>query len=54
MDMDEIQEMLNQEGYEYWVVVDDSVIICPCGNQIEWDGMCPDGCISPLMELGLI
>jgi hypothetical protein len=28
--------------------------ICPCGDEIELDGECPQGCISPMMSLGMI
>jgi hypothetical protein len=28
--------------------------ICPCGDEIELDGKCPQGCISPMMSLGMI
>jgi len=29
-------------------------VVCPCGNEIELDGECPQGCVSPLMTAGLI
>ena len=29
-------------------------LICPCGNAIELDGSCPEGCTSPLKGMGLI
>lgn len=32
----------------------DSLLVCPHGNVIELDGSCPEGCRSPLIELGLI
>lgn len=32
----------------------DGNLICPCGYTIEQDGRCPDGCVSPLRQLGLI
>jgi len=28
--------------------------ICPCGDEIELDGSCPEGHVSPLVEMGLI
>lgn len=37
------------DGFGY-----DSCLICPHGHLIEQDGACPDGCISPLIENGLI
>jgi hypothetical protein len=39
---------------EGWEVLDESTMICPHGDLIEWDGHCPEGCASPLMGLGLI
>lgn len=30
------------------------LLTCPCGYQIEQDGECPSGCVSPLKEKGLI
>jgi hypothetical protein len=33
---------------------DDFTLTCPCGYQIEWDGTCPEGCVSPLVQQGLI
>lgn len=32
----------------------DSCLICPCGDVIEQDGICPQGCVSPLREMGMI
>jgi hypothetical protein len=32
----------------------DGNLICPHGHTIEQDGECPDGCVSPLRELGVI
>lgn len=29
-------------------------LICPHGSEVEQDGGCPDGCLSPLLALGLI
>jgi hypothetical protein len=29
-------------------------LVCPHGNEIELDGRCPQGCVSPLSEMGLI
>jgi hypothetical protein len=33
---------------------DGVVLICPHGHRIAQDGECPDGCVSPLREQGLI
>ena len=30
----------------------DFTLTCPHGHQIEPDGTCPDGCVSPLKERG--
>lgn len=32
----------------------DANLICPHGHVIEQDGRCPEGCVSPLRQLGLI
>lgn len=42
------------DSYPDWEVVDDSVLTCPHGHLIEYDGACPDGCVSPFRALGLI
>ncbi len=46
----DLSELL-PEGWEY---VDSSVLCCPCGHCIEYDGECPNGCVSPLFDLGMI
>ena len=48
------EQILADNGLDDWEVVDDSLLVCPCGYQIEWDGRCPDGCQSPLRSMGLI
>lgn len=48
------QDLLDAHGYQDFEIVDDSVIRCPCGHSIEWDGQCPDGCRSPMLALGII
>ena len=47
-------EMLEELLPEGWEFVDESVLICPHGYRIEYDGQCPDGCVSPLISMGLI
>lgn len=37
-----------------WIVEDDSVLICPHGNRVEWDGESFDGCVSPILTAGMI
>lgn len=52
---DYAQDLLDNSGYEDWEVEDDSILVCPHGNRIEWDGQSGDcGCISPLIEMGII
>lgn len=29
-------------------------LVCPHGHPIEQDGECPDGCVSPLVEAGIL
>lgn len=33
---------------------DGDTLVCPCGYDIELDGRCPDGCVSPLVTQGMI
>lgn len=56
-------DFLNKEfekpRYEGWEIYDpqmgDSFVLeCPHGHVIEQDGRCPEGCVSPLIRLGLI
>lgn len=32
----------------------DFTLTCPHGDTIEQDGSCHEGCVSPLIELGMI
>ena len=32
----------------------DACLVCPHGNVIEQDGECPEGCVSPMREMGII
>ncbi len=48
------EEILEEILPDDWEMVDSSVIICPCGYEIELDGQCPDGCVSPLRTMGMI
>lgn len=51
---DSIQEML-PDGWEYQGGFGLSgLLTCPCGIDIEQDGQCPNGCVSPLRALGLV
>ena len=33
---------------------DGHVLTCPHGESIEPDSECPEGCVSPLVEMGLL
>lgn len=46
---DLLPEGWDHDGYGF-----DSLLICPHGETIEQDGRCPEGCESPLMEMGMI
>lgn len=50
---DLLAELLEAE-FPDWEVLNDAVLICPCGNEIEYDGHCPEGCVSPLLAMGMI
>lgn len=55
--MFDLDELLAENGYEDWETDGmgiDSCLICPHGHTIEQDGRCPEGCVSPLRELGII
>ena len=43
-----------KDSHPDWEVEDDSVLRCPCGYLVEYDGSCPEGHVSPFRELGLI
>ena len=49
---DQLREII--EAVEGWTVDSSEVIICPCGDAIELDGVCPEGHESPLMTMGMI
>jgi hypothetical protein len=51
MNMEELLEAVGM-GDEW--SGDDATLTCKHGHTIEYDGECPDGCVSPLMALGLI
>lgn len=54
--LEEARRILRDTGFEAqgWVVESESVLTCPHGHRIEWDGDCPDGCKSPFLVLELI
>ena len=49
----DINELLADLGHDDWEG-DMDCLVCPCGYTIELDGRCPDGCVSPLITLGMI
>lgn len=51
---EEVQEILDDNGYTDWEVIDEATLVCPHGTTIEADGTCPEGCVSPLLRLGMI
>jgi hypothetical protein len=53
----QVEAMLDELGAEEWTTDGfgmSSILICPHGHRVEQDGTCPDGCVSPLREHGLI
>lgn len=48
------RKILRENGYDDWFVVNEAVLTCPHGHDIEYDGTCPEGCVSPIREMGLI
>lgn len=53
---EQLEEIIGRYNNKYgdeWDV-DDGSLVCPDGHVIELDGECPDGLVSPLLELGLI
>lgn len=51
--MEDYTELLESLGYEDWIV-EDSILVTPNGHVIEWDGVSPDGEVSPFREMGMI
>lgn len=57
--MDDPAALLNEilpEGWEHDAETFgfDFTLVCPHGHTIEADGECPEGCGSPLVELGIM
>ena len=46
-------EMLESMGYEDWYC-EDALLVTPLGYTIEWDGVSPEGEVSPFVEMGMI
>lgn len=51
--MEDLLEAL-LEGTEWEVGGYGDTLICPCGNEIELDGKCPEGCVSIVRQFGFI
>jgi hypothetical protein len=49
--MDEMLEAVQLLLPEGWTIEDEDEIICPHGYHIVLNGICPEGCESPIMEL---
>ncbi len=47
-------DSLCPEGWSTDGFGDESIFICPHGERVEQDGRCPEGCVSPLLRMGLI
>jgi hypothetical protein len=41
-------------GTEWEVGAFGDSFVCPCGDEIELDGECPEGCVSPMVSMGFI
>jgi hypothetical protein len=54
MTTNEILDDILPEGWSHDGLGFDSLLICPHGERVEWDGGCPEGCESPLVEMGMI
>lgn len=52
--VEEAREIVREIGGDDWQVLDSTRLMCPHGRVLEWDGECPDGCVSPLREAGMI
>jgi hypothetical protein len=48
--LDDLLGLLEADGW----TDDDGILVCPHGHPIELDGECPQGCVSPLLEMGLV
>lgn len=53
---DEMLEMIAPDAVEQgWEVGGyGDTLVCPHGDEIEMDGRCPEGCVSPLRSAGMI
>lgn len=47
-DPNEILDDILPEGWEHDGFGFDALLVCPHGHKIEMDGVCPEGCVSPI------
>jgi len=51
----ELADAIYAAGFTDWdVAYSGGEVICPCGYEVEADGECPSGCVSPLLLMGLV
>ena len=55
-DIDMMQAAIDEDpALRGWEVVSDVSICCAeHGYDIEWDGVCPEGCVSAIRQMGWI
>ena len=55
-DTDMMQEAINEDPkLQGWEIINEYTICCAeHGYSIEWDGVCPEGCVSAIRQLGWI
>lgn len=49
----ELMMELFADEFPDWEFDEDSVV-CPCGTELELDGVCNEGHASPLRQMGMI
>jgi hypothetical protein len=49
-------EVLRRYGFEDkgWTTDGLGTFVCPHGHRIEDDGRCTEGCVSPMLQMGVI
>ncbi|MFI6909760.1 hypothetical protein ACIBKY_51455 [Nonomuraea sp. NPDC050394] len=53
MDVNDFADELEKLLPDGWTT-DGDTVTCPHAHTIELDGSCPQGCMSPLLRMGLI
>jgi hypothetical protein len=53
---EDLETALDEWGFwdKGWELMDETSLMSPEGHMIEWDGVSPDGEVSPFIEMGLI